>query len=112
MPLILAGIAWLAEFLMIAAAAIFSWFMQYLSKRLLLVAYAVAAMLSLTAIFFVTVGALLTGLESVVPPYFVVALGLVVPSNFTSCASAIGAAHLARWIYAWKVRIFMMKSAN
>lgn len=106
---LLAGIPWLAALLASMFGAIFSWLIQFFTKRIAIVLAALAVLATVTTAFFALISGLAAGLSSATPAEFNEAIGLVMPSNVTACLTAISTAHLARWAYAWQVRIIQYK---
>lgn len=110
MPLpALAGLPWLAGILGGLFGALIDVFARFLTKRLAIVAAAVALIVGLTTAFFATLNSLAAGLIGVMPPDMVALAGHFLPSNTDACISAYLAAYAARWVYEWNVKVIQMK---
>ncbi|MCD8523940.1 MAG: minor coat protein [Saccharospirillaceae bacterium] len=110
MPLpVIAGLPWLAAVIGAAFAAIFSWLVKFFTKRVAVTLAIVALVVSATAAFVALITGLVSSLEYVLPPWFSLAVQMVVPENTTTCFSVIITARLARWAYEWNVRIIQYK---
>lgn len=106
---VIAGIPWLAGLLGGIVTWLIGFFAQYLTRRLAIVAAAIAVVVTLTAAFFAGVHGVVSGLSSMSPPQFSVVLGFVMPSNAPACVSAILTTHTLRWAYEWNVKVVQMK---
>lgn len=106
---VIAGLPWLAGVLGGVFSSIFTWFAQFLTKRLAIVAAAVAVLISITSIFMALVYALAQGLSVALPADIATAAYLVIPSNTPSCISAYLTAVVAKWAYSWNVRVIQYK---
>lgn len=105
MPLFL----WLATLLGSLFSGIVTWFAQYVSKRVAIIAAVVTAIATLTTAFFVAVVSILSALLMAVPPEVSIAVGLFVPSNAYACTSAVLTAHTIRWVYEWNVKVIQFR---
>lgn len=113
MPIpVLAGIPWLAAFLGALFGKLVEWFFQWVSKRALIVAGAIAGFVTVTAVFVAGIEAAINGLSVISPPWFAQACSLIVPSNYSQCMGAIVSAHLLRWAYVWHVRLIDQQARN
>jgi hypothetical protein len=91
--------------------AIGAWVTQFISTLLLGVSkkafvYAyVGAYVVLTVVFINSINGLLPNLISAGTPGGFVQAGLsLIPSNVPACIAAVGAAHLARWVFVWQAK--------
>jgi len=101
---------WLANFFVSLAGSILGYFGQALTKKTLFATAAVAAFVSLTTAFVLVVKALLVGIVYVLPPWAASVAGLILPSNFSVCISALISARIARWIYDYHVQTLKLVS--
>lgn len=90
---------WLANFFVSLTASVLAFFGQTFAKKTLIATAAIAAFLSLTGVFVLTIKALLTGIVYALPPWAASVAGVILPTNFGPCISAYIAAKVARWIY-------------
>ena len=110
MPLpVIAGIPWLAGVIGGLFSAVFSYFAQFLTKRVAIVATVIAVLVAITTTFFAVIAGIVSALSVAAPPQVSVAASLVVPGNATACASAYMAALVARWAYQWNVKVLQYK---
>ena len=110
MPLpLLAGIPWLAGVIGAFFVAMFTWLVQFVTKKIALVLAVVSVIALVTTTFFAAIHSVIAALSFVSPPFLSTAVSWVVPDNFTACVSAILTAHLLKWAYAWQVRILQYK---
>lgn len=91
--------------------AIGAWVTQFLSSLLMGVSrkafiYAyIGSFVVLTGVFMSSISGLLPNLISVGTPGGFVQAGLqLIPSNVPACIAAVGAAHLARWVFIWQAK--------
>lgn len=83
---------------------IFTSLLNGVSKKAFAYAY-IGAFVLLTVAFMNTVNGLIPSLMlGSTPGGFVLAGLSLVPSNAPSCIAAVGAGHLARWIFLWKAK--------
>lgn len=106
---VLAGLPWLAGIIGAMFTAIFSWFLQYVTRRFAIVLAVVSVIALVTVAFFSAINALILALEVTLPTQLFAAFSLVLPSNTTICLTAVVSAHLLRWVYSWQVRILQYK---
>lgn len=78
-----------------------SMFEKRMALRLAWIAFA----LSLIVGLFAAVNALLAGLSMIFPYQLTTAASWVVPSNLDQCITAYFAAHVAVYVFEWKLRI-------
>lgn len=109
LPLVIAGIPWLAGLIGGLFTAAVTFFTTYLSKRLAVTLVGVAAIAALTTAFATAISASISGLSIAAPAELTIALSWVVPTNFQSCASACLSARVLRWVYEWNVKIVQLK---
>lgn len=91
--------------------AIGAWVTQFISSLLVGVSrkafiYAyIGAFVLLTVTFMNSINGLLPNLISAGTPGGFVQAGLsLIPSNVPACVAAVGAAHLARWVFIWQAK--------
>lgn len=91
--------------------AIGSWVTQFISSLLMGVSrkafiYAyIGSFVALTVLFMNSINGLLPNLISAGTPGGFVQAGLsLIPSNVPACILAVGAAHLARWVFIWQAK--------
>lgn len=110
MPAITAGLVWLLAGLGTVMVTVFKFFIDFLMKRFSLSLVAIAAIIGLTAAFFAAVHVLLDNLSAVTPPELSAAVGLVLPSNFPACMSAIFGTVLLRFGYQMQMKFVGYKN--
>jgi hypothetical protein len=105
----IAGLPWLAGLMGGLFSSLVSWFMQFVTKRLAVVAAVISGFVALTVAFL----AALEGLVSVIllnsPIELTFAAQLIIPSNFTLCITTMLTARTARWVYDWNIKIIQLK---
>lgn len=106
---LLAGVPWLAGVITAAFIGIFTWFLQFLTKRLAFTAAAIVLIAGLTAGLFAGLEALLSTISLVVPPEITQLSGVVLPSNLSQCMSVVITGYLLKYAYSWNVKIIQMK---
>lgn len=100
----------LAAFLGNALFSLASFFAKWFTKQIALRLALIAGVLVLTTGFVAGINSLHAGLSAVVIPDFVnIAASWFVPSNLDECVGVVVAAHLARWVYAWNIKIIQYK---
>lgn len=109
MPLVLAGLPWLAGALGGLFSALFNFFATYITKRFAIVAAALLVIAALTAGLFAALQALVAGLSLLVPESVVTMGAFILPSNVDECASIAVAAKMARYAYDWNIKIIQYK---
>jgi hypothetical protein len=110
MPLpVLAGIPLLVTFLGGLVASAFSYITLFISKKFILVSAAILVIVGITTAFFSALNALTSSISFAAPPWYNLAVQLVVPENATFCVSAMLSAHLLRFAYDWNVKLIRMK---
>jgi len=110
MPLILAGFTWLGSFLATLLASAALWFAQYITRRLVILAAALAAAVVATGVFYVALQGIVDQLSSYTPPWVSLAVQLFLPGNIHLCVTSIAAAHAARLVYVWRYRAIFSKA--
>lgn len=105
MPLLL----WLGTLLGSLLSAIATFFVQYATKRALIVVAVVAAISTLTFAFFAALVALLNTFLGAVPSQVSYAASWFLPSNATACLAAVVTAHALRWAYEWNVKVIQFR---
>jgi hypothetical protein len=106
---LLVGIPWLAGILGGIFTSVFTYFVQFATKRIAIVGAAIVVIVALTAALFTAFEALVSGLSLAVPAELSAATGLLLPANITTCAAIIASAHLLRFAYEWNIRIIQYK---
>lgn len=95
---------WIATTISGFFGGLVTWLMNFFTKK---VASAVAGFLLLagfTAGFFSAINSILLSISFVIPSYMIQAAGHVIPANLLPCLSAIAAAKMLAYAYAWKVK--------
>jgi hypothetical protein len=105
MPLFL----WLATLLGALFTSLIQFFMNYMTKRLAIVAAVLAVISTLTFGFFEAIVGLVNSIAVALPPQAAMGLSLVIPSNAPLCISSILTAHLIRWVYEWNVKVIQLR---
>ena len=106
---VLAGIPWLAAAIGAFFVALFQWLLNFLTRRVALVAAVVAIIAAVTVTFFAAIELLFAGISATAPEWVSTGATLVIPSNATACIAAIISAHVLKWAYSWQVRILQYK---
>lgn len=106
---LLAGIPWLAGLIATFFISLFTFFTKFLTKKFAVVAVAITLITGLTAGFIAALNALTSAISFVAPPWYSLAVQLVVPENATFCISTILTAHLMRYAYDWNVKLIQLK---
>lgn len=97
--------AWLGSLF----TSIATFFAAYITKRLAIIAAAIALMVSITATFFAALRGLLTGVTAVLPDAVVIGASWFLPSNAIPCMSIVLSALALRWLYNWHIKIIQLK---
>lgn len=105
MPLIL----WLASLLGSLLSGLITFFAQYLTKRLAIVAIVVSAIAAFTIGFFAALVALINTIVASAPAEINQAIIWFVPSNASSCVAVVLTAHAIRWVYEWNIKIVQFR---
>ncbi|ARU88507.1 DUF5455 family protein [Pseudomonas sp. M30-35] len=108
-PLVVAGIPWLATVLGGLFAALLSFFVRFFTKKFALTAAFAAGSLVLFGTFFSVIWGLLQGLNYVAPAEVGMAFRIIVPNNFVTCMGAYLTARIARWVYDWNTRVLQFR---
>lgn len=87
-----------------AFSGLFSWFAQFLTRRVALVATAVTTVVAFTAGLLVAFTALINGIVAVLPPGAQLGFALL-PPNTVPCLTAYVSALTLKWAYDWNTRI-------
>lgn len=110
MPLpMLAGVSWLGGLLISAFTALFLWFVQIFTKRLALVAAALVFIIGLTTALWAALEGLISGLTLALPSEFTQAIGLILPSNTTTCVAIMVSASMLKYAYDWNIKVIQYK---
>jgi hypothetical protein len=104
----LAGLPWLGSVITAAATAIFTFFLQYMSRRVAQRLVYAAALLALLTAFWAFVTSSLSGLTYVLPSQLSHAWSFVVPDNAPLCLSICYTARSARAVYDWQKKLFAL----
>lgn len=111
MPIpVLAGIPWLASFVVGIFGSVIAFIATYLGRWIAIIAVVLTVLTALTAAFSFALTQLLFGLVQSAPPQLNQVLMLFLPQNFTACLGAILTAHFLRWVYEWNVKIINYKA--
>lgn len=105
----LAGIPALLTLLGGLFMSILTFIGTYLTKRFAVVSLAIGLIITLTSAFFVALSSAAASINFVAPPWYSLAVQLVVPDNATICISAMLSARLLRFAYEWNVKFIEMK---
>lgn len=105
----IAGIPWLAGIIGSGFAALFAWFMTFVTKRFALLAAGIAIIVTLTTSLYAGLVALVSAVVVQMPTELTDLVGLFLPSNLGYCISVYVSAHLLRWAYDWNVKIIQLK---
>jgi hypothetical protein len=105
----LAGLPWLAGIIGSAFAALFAWFMTFITRRFALVAAGIAIIVGLTTSLYAALLGLVAALVVNMPTEMTAHVGLFIPSNLGYCVTVYVSAQLLRWTYDWNVRIIQLK---
>ena len=84
-----------------------TWFAQFMTKRLAVLATVITIIVSLTLAFIAAIEGILAGLTYVAPDLS--GAFAILPGNFSACVSAIVSAKLLKWAYGWHVSFVQMK---
>ena len=106
---VIAGIGWLGTLLASAFGTLFTWFVTFMTKRLAIVTAAILVIVALTSALWATIEGSLAALSLALPNEFSAALGMILPSNASTCISIIISAHMLRYAYEWNIRIVQYK---
>jgi hypothetical protein len=104
---VLVGLPWLASVISGFFGTIFSFFAQHLTKKILVIASVIALVVTATIGMITTLESLLSIIVYTLPDFQYV--GLILPSNFTSCVSACLTARVTYWVYSWNTKIIQYK---
>lgn len=99
----------LAAYIGTLFTSIATFFATYITKRLAIIAAAIALFVSVTAAFFVSIKALLSGLSVALPEAVVIGASWFLPANAVPCVSAVLTALALRWVYHWQIKIIQLK---
>lgn len=105
MPLVL----WLGTLIGSLLTGLITFFANYLTKRLAIIAAVVVSIGVVTAAFFVAILALMSSVVAVAPPYLTLAVSLIVPANLPFVISIWLSARLLRWAYEWNVKVIQFR---
>lgn len=89
--------------------SIASFFAQWLSKRVAMVAAAVVAISAFTITMIASIQALYAGIAYAAPSWLVIGWGWLVPDNADNCMAAYITAITVRWAYDWNTRVIQYK---
>ena len=110
MPLpVVVGIPIIAGIIGGLFSSVFSYLATFLTKRFALVAAGIVLIVGVTTAFFASLSSILLSITMVAPPWYSLAVQLVVPDNATFCISAMLSARLLRFAYEWNVKIIQYK---
>jgi hypothetical protein len=110
MPLpVLAGIPLLLTAIGGLFVSAFTYISLFISKKLILLTAAILIIAATTTAFFSALSSLTSSISFSAPPWYNLAVQLVVPENATFCVSAMLSAHLLRFAYDWNIKLIRMK---
>jgi hypothetical protein len=87
--------------------SLIGFFAKWMTKRIAVIAAAVVALTAVTATFVGVIEGLIAGISYTAPDFS--GVFLILPNNFSACISAMIAARVAYWVYAWNTAIIQMK---
>lgn len=105
MPLILAGLAWLGSAIAAIITGVVQLFSVWITKRVLVSIALTGAFVAIVLLLFAAIGAVIDGITVTLPTGYHQAVGMFLPSNAYTCASAVITTYVARWVYEQKVKI-------
>lgn len=94
----------LAGLLGSAFSGLFSWFAQFLTRKVALIATAITAVVGLTAGLLLAFTGLINGIVAVLPAGAQLGFALL-PPNTIPCLTAYVSALTLKWAYDWNTRI-------
>jgi hypothetical protein len=100
---------WLASFFGAIFTAVISTFLQFLTKRLLLIAAVVAGISSFTIAFFAVVLNIINAIAAQAPESVLIASSYVVPDNLAVLITSSLTVRAARWVYEWNIKVLQMR---
>jgi hypothetical protein len=106
LPLIL-GMPWLAGIVGGLFTSLFSFFAQHLTKKIAVIGAVIALVIGATTVFVLLIEGLMSSIYIAFPS--VGPVGLFVPSNISTCLSAMVTAKAAHWAYGWNIRVIQYK---
>lgn len=109
LPLVVAGIPWLATVLGSLFAGLITFFVKFFSKRFALTAAFVTGSLILFGAMFAVVYSAMAAIRVALPPEFGLAMATIIPGNVPACLGAYLTARTARWIYDWNTRVLQFR---
>jgi uncharacterized protein DUF5455 len=105
MPLLIAGLSWLASAIGAISSACIELFALWITKRTLVMAALTASYIALVVALFAGASAAISGITAQLPDGGQQAIGMFLPSNSYSCLAAVFAVSVTRWIYEQSVKI-------
>ncbi len=109
MQYIVAGFLFFATFLAELFTRLISSGLEYASKRLFIIASMLVVLASFVSAFYFLMRTTISGLSSLLPPFFSQAASLVVPDNTYALMSVYITARLARFVYEWNIKVLQWR---
>ena len=103
------GMAALGASLGGVVVAVVDFLARFIAKKLAVTAVAVAAVMIVVSAFVTTMYGFAAGVNASVPGEILQYGGLLLPSNVDEAFTILIGARLAKWVYAWNVRIIEWK---
>jgi hypothetical protein len=116
LPVIVAGIGKMAKFPALVASifsiatSLFTFLIKFFTRRVAMNLVIVTLITAAAVLAFTTIETLLFSINFFMPPEIATGLSLVVPTNFTACASVVFSARLVRWVWEWKAWVIHLIS--
>jgi hypothetical protein len=108
MPLpVILGIPWLAGVVGGVFTSLFTFLAQHLTKKVAVIGAVIALVVAATTAFVLVIEGLMASIYIAFPA--VGPVGLFVPSNISTCISAMVTAKVAHWAYGWNIRVIQYK---
>lgn len=101
------GIPWLAGIIGSLFGGVLSFFAQYFTKRIAVIAAVIVLVTGATITVIGVFEGLLSSLAYVEPDFTYV--GLFLPSNTVPCVAVMVTARITYWVYSWNVRVIQYK---
>lgn len=106
MPIIAAGLAWLATAIAGLFTLLIEFFTVWITKRTLIAAAMISAYGAITLAVFSTLSITLsTVLMPTLPTGFHQAAGMFLPDNTYTCLTAVITSYVIRWVYDQQIRL-------
>lgn len=108
LPVIIGGISKLTKLpalvtvIFAVASAIATWLVKFMSRRVALNGAIVIMITGAAILAYGAIESLLFTIQFFMPPEIPIGLSIIMPTNFTACASVLFSARLIRWVWVWK----------